>query len=612
MDRKSIIGIIFAIAGLVAWQVHYTRQMQEYQAKKAAYEAEMARIAEEKAKAEGGAAAGAAPSGTASAVEAQATPAPPPIEETTEKLSTGAVEYIFSNLGGGIQRVTFLDHMIDKGSQQRVMLNEFGSIPIGAVTDAAGEKTRLPFEMRANPTERSVVFERVDEKQIALTKKFILPRFENLKGRERLREEYLLKLDITFSNRGSQPVAIPPFWVHTGAVAPLHFRDAPYYIGLNYLRGTGNKFINVTWFQAGGFLMFKHGPRPVYPEKPEPMDDIRWVAASNQYFTSMIGPVVEPTLPTEDQRRMRGTGIWARDLWVPIEQWKAAGRDGNGGRGVHGVDGAIQLSGFQLAPNQSETRRLHVLAGPSEYRRLRELNDYEAELLDFGFFGLISKGLLNSLNALKAWLGSYWAAIMVLTIIIRSAMWPLQNRATATAKKMAALSPKLKDLQERYKDDPMRMQQETSKLWKQHGINPIGGCLPMLVQIPIFFGFYNMLNKAVELRNNGFLWVQDLSQPDTVARIFGLPLNPLPLVMAATMVLQMKLTPKAGDPMQQRIMMFMPLIFIALCYNYASALALYWTVQNIFSIFQLYVTRDKPLPAAEVIPPAPAPAKKKR
>jgi YidC/Oxa1 family membrane protein insertase len=208
-------------------------------------------------------------------------------------------------------------------------------------------------------------------------------------------------------------------------------------------------------------------------------------------------------------------------------------------------------------------------------------------------------------------LGSYWAAIVVLTIIIRSAMWPLQSRANATAKKMAALSPKLKELQEKYQDDPMRMQQETGKLWKQHGINPLGGCMPMLIQIPIFFGFYNMLNKAVELRNNGFLWVQDLSQPDTVLRFAGIPINPLPLVMAATMVLQMRLAPKSGDPMQQRILMFMPVIFIVMCYNYAAALALYWTIQNLFGILQLMVNRDKPTPAVEVIPP-PGKAKAKR
>jgi YidC/Oxa1 family membrane protein insertase len=130
------------------------------------------------------------------------------------------------------------------------------------------------------------------------------------------------------------------------------------------------------------------------------------------------------------------------------------------------------------------------------------------------------------------------------------------------------------------------------------------------VQIPIFFGFYNMLGKAVELRNSKFLWVHDLSQPDTIWHLpfGGYPLNVLPLLMAGTMLWQMSLSPKSGDPMQQKIFMFMPLIFIAFCYNFASALALYWTVQNLFSVVQLYATRNQ---AAPTLQKANAPAKKK-
>lgn len=121
----------------------------------------------------------------------------------------------------------------------------------------------------------------------------------------------------------------------------------------------------------------------------------------------------------------------------------------------------------------------------------------------------------------------------------------------------------------------------------------------MLVQIPIFFGFYNMLGKAVELRNSSFLWVQDLSQPDTVARLLNFPINVLPLIMAVTMFVQMAIQPKSGDPAQQRIFMFMPLIFIFFCYNFASALALYWTVQNLFSIVQLLATKNQETPKLE-------------
>ena len=167
---------------------------------------------------------------------------------------------------------------------------------------------------------------------------------------------------------------------------------------------------------------------------------------------------------------------------------------------------------------------------------------------------------------------------------------------------MQALQPKMTEMREKYKDDPQAMNVEVMKLYKQHGVNPFGGCLPMLVQIPIFFGFYNMLGTAVELRNSKFLWVDDLSQPDTIFHVAGFPINVLPLLMAGTMLWSMALQPKSGDQMQQRVMMFVPLIFISFCYNFASALALYWTVQNIFSIVQLYVTRNKTALVTEIVP----------
>ena len=163
-------------------------------------------------------------------------------------------------------------------------------------------------------------------------------------------------------------------------------------------------------------------------------------------------------------------------------------------------------------------------------------------------------------------------------------------------RKMAALSPKMTELREKFKDAPTKMNEELMKLYKDYGVNPFGGCLPMLIQIPIFFGFYVMLGSAIELRNSSFLWVVDLSQPDTIFRIAGFPINILPIVMAGSMVWQMAITPKTGDAMQQRILLLMPVIFLVFAYNYASALSLYWTTQNLFSIVQLYLTRNNPLP----------------
>ncbi len=209
-------------------------------------------------------------------------------------------------------------------------------------------------------------------------------------------------------------------------------------------------------------------------------------------------------------------------------------------------------------------------------------------MLNFGWFGFISKTLLWGMNSLHTLLfGSYAAAIVVLTLIIKSLLWPLQNKATNSMRKMSALSPKMTELREKYKDDPTKMNEELMKLYRDYGVNPFSGCLPMLIQIPIFFGFYGMLGTAIELRNSSFLWIHDLSQPDTIGHVLGFPINILPIVMAGTMVWQMAISPKTGDATQQRMLMFMPVIFIAFAYNYASALSLYWTTQNLFSIVQL-------------------------
>jgi YidC/Oxa1 family membrane protein insertase len=302
---------------------------------------------------------------------------------------------------------------------------------------------------------------------------------------------------------------------------------------------------------------------------------------------------------TQDLTRELGVGSWGRRSTVSADAWRAAGHSLSGTQVLHDVTGAIGMPGFALEKGQSATRHLRIYAGPREYRRLRLLEHHESDVLDYGSFlgiptGVFSRVLLNSMNGLYAWTGSYFLAIILLTIIVKSLLWPLQSRANRNMKKMSALQPEMKRLQEKYKEEPVKFQQEMGKVWKKAGVNPLSGCWPVFIQIPIFIGFYNMLGKAVELRHHGFWWVKDLSQPDTVARLFGsVPINPLPLLMALTMLLQMKVTPQTGDKNQQRIFMFMPLIFIFLCYNFASALALYWTVQNLISIVQLLINRNK-------------------
>jgi YidC/Oxa1 family membrane protein insertase len=259
--------------------------------------------------------------------------------------------------------------------------------------------------------------------------------------------------------------------------------------------------------------------------------------------------------------------------------------------------------------------RFQIYSGPKIYGRLAKLEHDEAEIMNFSSFTIlkvISEALLNFMNLLHGWVRNYGVAIVLLTVCVKAVLWPLQNKANRSMQRMSLLAPKMTELREKYKDDPTRMNQEVMKLYKEHGVNPVGGCLPMMIQIPIFFGLFNMLGQIAELRNATFLWVNDLSQPDEVFRIPGIdfPVNLLPLLMGATNVWLMQMTPKTGDAMQRRVLMFMPLIFLVFCYNFAAALALYYTTQNLLTILQLWVNKRQPLPALE--PAVVAPTKKSR
>jgi YidC/Oxa1 family membrane protein insertase len=201
--------------------------------------------------------------------------------------------------------------------------------------------------------------------------------------------------------------------------------------------------------------------------------------------------------------------------------------------------------------------------------------------------------------------------VIVITFIIKMAFWPLTAASTRSMKRMSSLQPQMNALKEKYKDDAAKMNKKLMEFMKENKVSPLGGCLPMLLQIPVFFGFFTMIRSAVELRGAHFLWVADLSQPDTLFYVGGFPINLLPLIMGATMLWQAQLTPPSPgmDPSQQKIMKYMPLMFMVFLYSYSAALTLYWTTNNLLTIFQTKVTKMKD-PAAPVPVPA-VPAKRK-
>ncbi len=573
-DRTTWIAIVLSIAGLVGWQYYYNKTYGPYLAQQAAVQkATKLREKEVTAKAAPTPTASTAPTPAVTAIPT-ATPGIPELSTKRETLDTSRAEYLFAGNLGGIESITLFLHL--GANEQSLFLNKGCDLPIGALCDANGTPIG-GFTMQADKKRGDTIFQTALPGGVKVTKKFTLPSSNTSP------QEYLVGLDITFANSGSVPLSLPGYSVAIGGQAPVHANDLATYTCFDSYREGKMTSTDVNWFEAGRIPLIgieTRAARPLYTLN-EP--GIQWAAVSSQYFCTIITPAKD--LP--------GSGVWARRF--------EAAKDSGNGHPVLGITGGLTTGPITLSPGESVTRSYSIYAGPKDFIALGKLGDDQQKVMNFGMFHLVSEFLLWAMDGLKGYLGNYAAAIIVLTILIKTALWPLQNKATNSMKRMQLLSPRMTELREKYKDDPTKMNEELMKLYKQYGVNPVGGCLPMLIQIPIFFGFYSMLGSAIQLRNSHFLWIHDLSQPDTIAHFLGFPINLLPIIMAGTMLWQMAISPKSGDAAQQRIMYFMPVIFLTFCYNYASGLALYWTTQNIFSIVQLYWTRNQPMPTLEKV-----------
>jgi YidC/Oxa1 family membrane protein insertase len=288
---------------------------------------------------------------------------------------------------------------------------------------------------------------------------------------------------------------------------------------------------------------------------------------------------------------------------------------------TNGYTAALVYPATTLGTNQTVARSFVVYAGPKEYKTLAKvassLNNNLDAIMNFGkILGFLSKALLLTMNfAHSVFKVPYGWVIVVITVGLRLIFWPLTAASTRSTKRMQALQPQLKALQEKLKDDPMKLQKKQWEIYKENGVNPMGSCLPALIQWPVFIGFYTMIRTAIELRGAHFLWVTDLSKPDTLFLIPGInfPVNLLPLLMVIVMVWQAHLTPPSPgmDPGQQKMMRFMPAIFLVFLYFYSSGMALYMFVSTVLGIIQTKITKTAPVPAAATPALTPAPKKKK-
>lgn len=290
---------------------------------------------------------------------------------------------------------------------------------------------------------------------------------------------------------------------------------------------------------------------------------VRWAAADSKYFTLAV---------------------------IPEKEWMLGGTARVADNGVK-----TTLSDAEAVVNAGNSLRINVrvYAGPKEQGQLEKSAPNLEKLVDFGWFSVIARPVVFLLDASNRVTRNYGIDIIILTILIKLVFYPLTHKSMTAMRKMQELTPIIAKLKEKYKDDTMRINQETMQLYKTYGVNPMSGCLPMLLQIPFLIAFYKALMVAIQLRHAPFaLWIRDLAAPehlyDLQAGGFTIPIRLLPLLMGGSMFLQQKMTPASpgADPAQQKMMLMLPILFTFMFWSMPTGLTLYWFVSNIAGIVQ--------------------------
>jgi len=398
-------------------------------------------------------------------------------------------------------------------------------------------------------------------------------------------EHYRLRIVDRYLNGGTAAVKLPECRVTAGRMETVKSQASAQgvsYLGIDTLADVGGAKVK-DWgkkdiprmFGAQGGGCMRQGadlsrtPVQVSEIVAQPQT---WLAARNKFFVLILKP--------DD----------------PADNCVLHAERDPDGKALHvqAVSGELGFSANTIEPGGSFERSFHYYVGPKDYALLKTLGARQHEIMLHAWwewFRWICGAMLWTLNALYKVIPNYGVAIILLTAIVRILFWPITHKSTESMKRMQQVQPLVTELRAKFKDKPQKLNQEIMALYKEHKVNPMAGCLPMLVQMPVFIALYNVLRAAVELRYAGFLWIRDLSEPEGLLQgvipVVGC-LNIWPLLMTATMVWQQKLTPAAGDPAQQKMMLwFMPIFMLFILYSMPSGLIVYWTVSQVLSIVQM-------------------------
>jgi len=397
----------------------------------------------------------------------------------------------------------------------------------GITADSVYEADATKLDITKDKKEHRLVFSRIFNGKVKIEKIFT---FNS--------DNYSIGLDVKVSNLTDAPLASTPYlnwyeYADPGKKVDSYSKEGPVAYVSNSIKRKKASDISTE---------VSLGP------------DVSWGGLENKYFMAVIIPQ-DPSLTTINMSRDSGNMIS-----VSLKETKST-----------------------IPPGQSGSIKYNLFIGPKDYSLLKKQGISLQEAIEFDSFipGLkwLSIGLLIFIKFMHQYISNYGVAIIILTILIKIIFWPLGNISYKSMKEMQKIQPKVLELKEKFKNDQAKLGQATMALYREHKVNPLSGCLPILIQIPVFIGLYNTLLYAIELRQSPFFWwIQDLSAKD--------PYYITPIIMGATQFIQQKMTPTVGDPMQAKIMLIMPVVFTFIFLNFPSGLVIYWLLNNILSIGQ--------------------------
>ena len=503
--------------------------------------------------------------------------APLPQQEPVFIEIAGQLEASLDPAGGGITSVLLEKHFLHKGRDKqdngkKVVLGHYDYPFLALNSSAAGWKL-LPGEA-VRESDSSIRLARASSDGNFLVTEIWRP----VAG-----SEYEFSYQVTVKNQTQAALSVSQLRLESGAL-PASLSD-------KRKAGIGEAFGGVSFADSSSgkvrTLKMKEVSKKMTLEKQAALavTPAAWLAVHSKYFLFYV------RLNNEDSF----SGLEANAVPGMLDGLVSSNEAPRmHARGI--------LPSVSLAAEQEVTWQFTAYCGAKDIRRLHAIGGNLDDIMEmdrfffwnFSWMGWLSRILLAGM----VWISQlfppsigYGMGIVGVTLVVKLLFWPLNHRSTVSMRKMSALSPELKKLREKYKEDPQKMYRKQQELFKANKVSQLGGCLPMFCQIPVFFALFNTFRNAIELRHAGFLWAVDLSMPDDLFfSLFGLPIRPLALLMGATMYLQQKLTP-SPDPNQAKMMNMMSLVFIFMFYGMPSALTLYMTVNQLLSIVQMLLIR---------------------